>query len=167
MSWLYNIKDFLFIDMMISWDYWRKWAKNMLFSSYEFYLTAQAFTWDIVDTSDVIVECAFVFVEPHNDLCFHWHFIRIVGMADVKGSFELPSLSLWKVRTFLCCTNVPVLPWLNLMRNNNNRRELDQYGSLNYRAEHGKLLNWGDLETNLKQNQIVNYLCSDSANLAC
>lgn len=51
----------------------------------------------------------------YNDLCFHWHFIYIVRMADVWGRLGFPSLLLWYIRTFLHWTNTQAFSWLNWM----------------------------------------------------
>lgn len=133
MSWLYNINDFLFIDVMIFWVWWRVWAKITCW----LHLPAQVLTWDTVDTSDIIVECAFVFIDlimicVSTDILFiesGWQMLR-------KVLNFLPYH--WKVRIFLCCAYVPTFSWLSLIHNNNNRRENDD--SLNSRAENGKLL---------------------------
>lgn len=47
--------------------------------------------WAVVAASDLIVQCAFVFIDLIM-LCFHQCFIHIVRVAGVKGSFEFPSL---------------------------------------------------------------------------
>ena len=76
---------------------------------------------------------------------------------DGIWSSELPSLSLWNVRTFLYPTNVPLFSWLHLMHSNNNRRENLIIVAVCTTEQNTVNLKRCDLETNLKQNQTVNY----------
>lgn len=76
----------------------------------------------MVDTSDIIVERAFVFIDLIM-ICFRQCFIQIVRVAGVKGSFEFASLPLESKAISLLHKCAHILLTQSDANNNNDRRE--------------------------------------------